>query len=72
VPRGAGLSGTLDNSGGETRVNGDFAVSMAGATVRATLVPGPGVPPEIARGLASLGPADASGAVRIEWRSSAR
>ena len=39
---------------------------------RATLAPGPDVPPDIARGLASLGTTDASGAIRIEWRTGAR
>lgn len=69
APRGADLAGSLDNSGGAARVNGDFVLSSSGIDVRATIVPGPDVPPEIARGLAALGTPDGSGGVRVAWRS---
>jgi hypothetical protein len=72
MPRGADLAGTLDNAGGALRIDGDFKVSAESASVRATLVTGPTVAPEIARGLATLGASEPGGAVRIEWRTGAR
>jgi general secretion pathway protein N len=72
APRGADLAGTLDNAGGAARVDGDIALAGSNVTVRATIAPGPDVPPEIARGLAALGTVDANGAVRIEWRTRAQ
>ena len=72
APRGADLVGTIDNAPAATRVTGDVALVGSEVSVRATVTPGPDVPPEIARALASLGAVDANGAVRIEWRGRVR
>jgi hypothetical protein len=70
--RGQGVSGPLEATGGDLRVAGSVTASLGGAAVDATLAPAPGAPAEIARALAALGSPDATGAVRIAWRSGAR
>lgn len=70
--RGNGVTGPLDASGGDLRVTGNLVANIVGASLDATLTPAPGAPPGIARALSALGPADASGATRIAWRSGAR
>jgi general secretion pathway protein N len=72
TPSGDGFAATFDNAGGAARVDGDATLATAGASVRATVVPGPNVPAEFARALAALGTTDANGAVRIEWRGPRR
>lgn len=70
--RGNGVTGPLDASGGDLRVTGNLVANAVGASLDAALTPAPDAPPAIARALAALGPTDASGAVRVAWRSGAR
>lgn len=70
--RGDGLAGTLSNEGGALRVAGDLTWSNGQASVNATLAPAGTLPPEIIQALRALGPADASGAVRVAWRGALR
>jgi general secretion pathway protein N len=72
TPRENGLAGTLTGDGGALRVAGDFAWSNGQASVNATLTPVGSLPPEIARVLSAIGPADANGAVRASWRGTLR
>jgi general secretion pathway protein N len=66
------LRGRLTNDGGDVRIAGDVEVSGAGANVDATLTPAPSAAREIVRALGTLGAADASGAVRVQWRGAPR
>ena len=72
APRDAGLAGTLGSEGGTLRVAGEFAWSNGQASADATLTPAGPLPPEIVQALTSIGPADASGAVRLTWRGTLR
>ena len=67
--RGERLEGRIENRGGDVRIDGEIALSNMGFDVNATLVPLPSAPPEATRALAALGTPDASGAVRVQWRS---
>ena len=68
TPRGADITGTVTNAGGNLRVSGDFIVTNDSAGVSGTIAPVGDPAPEIARMLAALGTPDASGAVRFAWR----
>jgi hypothetical protein len=70
--RGNGVTGPLDATGGDLRVAGTIVANVVGASLDATLTPAPGAPPGLARALGAVGTADASGGVRIAWRSAAR
>jgi len=72
APREDRLHGRLANDGGDVRIAGDVDLSGAGADVDATLTPTASAPREIVRALAFLGTPDASGAVRVRWRSAPR
>ncbi|HET9046494.1 MAG TPA: type II secretion system protein N [Casimicrobiaceae bacterium] len=72
TPQGDGLAGVLANEGGVLRVAGNVALSNEKIVADAILTPAPGLPPAIAQALAALGPADASGAVRVSWRGAAK
>lgn len=67
APQGSALVGTIANAGGDARIDGDVALSASGITARATIAPGPAVPPDIARLLATLGAPDANGVVHLQW-----
>ncbi|HEY2818986.1 MAG TPA: type II secretion system protein N [Casimicrobiaceae bacterium] len=67
APQGSALVGTIANAGGDARIDGDVAVSTNGVSLRANIAPGPGVPPDIARLLAALGPTDSNGVVHVQW-----
>jgi len=69
APRGERLDGHIESRGGDVRIDGEIAVSSAGFDVSATLAPLPSAPPEVIRALGALGTPDASGAVRVQWRS---
>ena len=66
-PQGSALVGTIANAGGDARIDGDVAFSANGVSLRANIAPGPGVPTDIARLLAALGPADSSGVIHVQW-----
>ena len=70
--RGNGVTGPLEAKGGDLRVTGAIVANVVGASVDATLTPAPGAPAGLARALGALGSADASGGVKIAWRSPAR
>ena len=65
--QGSALVGTIANAGGDARIDGDAVFSANGTTVRATIAPGPAVPPDVARLLATLGAPDANGVIRLQW-----
>jgi Type II secretion system (T2SS), protein N len=67
APQGSGLAGKIANVGGDARIDGDVVLSGTGVSVRADIAPGPGVPPEIARMLATLGAPDANGTIHLQW-----
>ena len=68
TPRGADITGTVTNAGGNLRIAGDFVLTNDSAGVSGTIAPVGEPVPEIARMLAALGTPDASGAVRFAWR----
>ncbi len=68
VPRDAQLAGTIANAGGDLRVEGDVAFAAESVELDARIAPLASTPPQIARTLTLLGPADSSGAVRLRWR----
>lgn len=68
APDGNRLAGPIRNSGGDVRIDGTVSVTGRTVDVNASLAPSPGAPPHIALALAALGPADASGNVRVAWR----
>jgi hypothetical protein len=72
APRGAELAGTLSNQGGALRVAGDFSASSDQVAFNGTLTPQASLPPDVARALSALGPADATGAIRVAWRGALR
>lgn len=67
TPQGSGLAGRIANAGGDARIDGDVALSNSGVAVRIDITPGPNVPPEIARMLATLGTPDANGTIHLQW-----
>jgi general secretion pathway protein N len=69
APRNGRIEGRVENRGGDVRIDGDFAWSLAGSEVNATLTALPSTPPAVARALGALGTPDASGAVHVQWRS---
>ncbi|HEY3177393.1 MAG TPA: type II secretion system protein N [Casimicrobiaceae bacterium] len=70
--QGGALTGTFANAGSDARIDGDVAISANGATVRANIATGPGVPPDIARMIAALGTPDANGVVHVQWQIASR
>jgi Type II secretion system (T2SS), protein N len=72
VPQGGALAGTLANVGGDAQIDGDVTLAANGATVKANIAAGPGVPPDVARTIAALGTPDANGVVHVQWQIAAR
>lgn len=72
VPRGAGLAGRIEGSGGDAAIAGDMVLDPRGISLDAMLAPRPGAGDAVARVLAKLGQPDANGAVRLQWVSAAR
>ena len=71
-PSGDALRGTLANNGGDAKIDGDLAAEGGVYAVRATITPGPTLPPDLARLVATLGTRDNNGAVHVQWRFAAR
>jgi len=71
-PREGGIQGRIANVGGDARIDGEMTWGSDGIATSATLAPLPSTPPAAMRALAALGTSDASGAVRVQWRSSNR
>lgn len=71
-PQGNGLTGTLDNEGGNVRVEGTLTYATPTLAVDATLTPGADAPPALVRLLAALGAQDSAGRARIVWRGNVR
>jgi len=67
APQGSGLGGKIANAGGDARIEGDVELSGSGVSIRVDIAAGPGVPPEIARMLATLGSPDANGIIHLQW-----
>jgi hypothetical protein len=72
TPRDGGVAGRIENRGGDIRVDGELALGTAGNTASVTLSPLPSTPPATTRALSALGTPDATGAVRVQWRSGTR
>jgi hypothetical protein len=72
APRNGRIEGRVENRGGEVRIDGQFAWSLAGVEVNATLAALPSTPPAVVRALGALGTPDANGAVQVQWRSGPR
>ncbi|MEO8346568.1 MAG: type II secretion system protein N [Betaproteobacteria bacterium] len=80
TPRDGSVGGRIANRGGDVRVEGELTLGLAGSTANVTLTPLPATPPAITRALSALGTSpgtstgtpDATGAVRVQWRSSNR
>jgi Type II secretion system (T2SS), protein N len=72
APRDGRIQGRVENRGGDVRIDGDYTLDGAGVNVNATIAPLPSTPPAVVRALAALGTPDASGAVRVQWRSGIR
>jgi hypothetical protein len=72
VPRNGRIEGRVENRGGDVRIDGQFAWSLAGVEVKATLAALPSTPPAVVRALGALGTPDANGAVHVQWRSGPR
>lgn len=72
APRGADLAADLSSEGGALLIKGDATWSNGQVVANATLTPVGPLPPVVAQALAALGPADASGAVRVSWRGPLR
>jgi hypothetical protein len=72
APREGGIQGRIENHGGDARIDGEMTLGSEGIGAGATLAPLPSTPPAAMRALAALGTPDASGAVRVQWRSSDR
>lgn len=72
APEGTRLAGRLANAGGDVRIDGSLIIDAGKVRLDAAIFPLPGTPPQVARALALLGPADASGAVRVSWRNESR
>jgi peptidoglycan/LPS O-acetylase OafA/YrhL len=72
APRNGRIQGHVENRGGDVGIDGEFAWGNAGVEISATLAPLPSTPPSVVRALGALGPRDANGAVRVQWRSGTR
>lgn len=72
VPREGRIQGRIENRGGEARVDGELTFGSEAIAASVTLAPLPSTPPAAMRALATLGTTDASGAVRLQWRSGDR
>lgn len=72
APREGRLEGRIENRGGDVRIDGEFTWNGEDIAASATLVPLPSTPPAAMRALGALGTPDASGAVRVQWRSGGR
>ena len=72
APRNGRIEGRVENLGGDVRIDGEFAWSLAAIEVNATLAALPSTPPAVVRALGALGTQDANGAVHVQWRSGAR
>jgi hypothetical protein len=72
APRNGRIEGRVENLGGDVRIDGEFAWSLAAIEVNATLAALPSTPPAVVRALGALGTPDANGAVHVQWRSGAR
>lgn len=72
VPRNGRIEGRVENRGGDVRIDGQFAWSLAGVEVNATLAALPSTPSAVVRALGALGTPDANGAVHVQWRSGPR
>ena len=72
TPRDGRVQCKVENRGGDVRIDGEFSWSSAGIDVNAALSALPSTPPAMARALSTLGTPDASGAVRVRWRSGPR
>ena len=72
VPREGRIQGRIENRGGEARIDGELTLGSEGIAASATLAPLPSMPPAAMRALSTLGTPDASGAVRLQWRSGDR
>ena len=72
APQGTRLAGRIGNTGGDMRIDGTFSANTDVMSLDATIVPLSTTSPAVARALTLLGPADASGAVRVSWHSERR
>jgi general secretion pathway protein N len=72
TPRDGRVQCKVENRGGDVRIDGEFTWSSVGVDVNAALTALPSAPPAVARALGTLGTPDASGAVRVRWRSGPR
>ena len=72
TPQGTTLAGRIGNAGGDMRIDGTFAATADVVSLDATIVPLSTTPPAMALALTLLGSADASGAIRVSWRSETR
>jgi hypothetical protein len=72
APRDGRIEGRVENRGGDVRIDGEFAWSLAAIEVNATLAALPSTPPAVVRALGALGTPDANGAVHVQWRSGPR
>ena len=72
APRDGRIQGRIENRGGDARIDGELTLGSEGITASATLAPLPSTPPAAMRALGTLGTPDASGAVRVQWRSANR
>ena len=72
APRDKRVQCKVENSGGDVRIDGEFSWSSAAIDVNAALSALPSAPPAVVRALGTLGTPDASGAVRVRWRSGPR
>ena len=71
-PQGGALDIALHGEGGDVGIDGHARVEGNVASVDATLVPAPTLPPAMALLLRALGPATADGGVRVTWRQAWR
>ncbi len=72
APRDNRVQCKVGNSGGDVRIDGEFSWSSAAVDVNAALSAQPSASPAVVRALGTLGTPDASGAVRVRWRSGPR
>ena len=71
-PRDGALVGHIGNVGGEVAIDGEMTMARTGVGLDATLAPRTGASERVVHVLAALGPADANGAVRLQWLSERR
>lgn len=70
--RGNVLTGPITGTGGAVLVSGTVTIDQNRLVANARLVPAQNAPPRVLQALASLGPADASGAVTVRVERSTR